>query len=239
MPFDRLLQLLYPEATRTQNAVPMFSVRFLSRSSMRVLHSSLSSLAVAPVAAAVQLSPYDMTLIVDTSHGIHLEAVYNTTLFTPARFVEMFAQFQLLLQQVLADRTQSVLKYTLLTPNAAKALPDPKTMLDPEWPGPIAHMFHEQAVKRPDRVAVVFKDERTRQQSHDCASAVLCIFVLCSVLCVSVYFAKSVQASLTLNSSAARTSWPTASSPRGSRRARWWASTASAPPPSSGPSWAS
>ena len=71
----------------------------------------------------------------------------------------MLDQFKHLLAQVSDDPSIEIKRLSLVTPNAAKLLPEPAQAIHSQWHGAVHQLFSEHAQKSPDRLAVTDKQE--------------------------------------------------------------------------------
>ncbi|KIK70236.1 hypothetical protein GYMLUDRAFT_34725 [Collybiopsis luxurians FD-317 M1] len=95
------------------------------------------------------LSTGDLTVYVS---GNSVRTVYNTILFTPLRI-----QFlHLHLAQIIQNPSVPIGRIALRTEKEKAILPDPRAPLNwCEWPGPITSVFASNAVKTPEKAAIV------------------------------------------------------------------------------------
>jgi amino acid adenylation domain-containing protein len=153
LPFEQLLQELRPE--RDLSRTPLFQV-FFNFQNLADAPLSLPGLAVENLTNAEDFSKFDLTLYVleESAGGIRLDLVYNAVLFTAARSREMLAQFVLLLTQIAAQPEAGIDRFSLLTPEAGRVLPDPAAELDAGWIGPVHQPLAAWAAREPSRPAV-------------------------------------------------------------------------------------
>ena len=153
VPFEKLIEELNPRRDLSRN--PLFQVLF-NMLNVEDLSLDLDGLTVAPVNIAEANSKFDITLYVkEQDRQIHFDLAYNTDLFTSARMVEMLAQFEQLLTQIVANPTQAIQAYSLVTPAAQTLLPNPRIALpQPEF-APITTTFINWATKTPNQAAIV------------------------------------------------------------------------------------
>ncbi len=153
VPFEKLIEELNPRRDLSRN--PLFQVLF-NMLNVEDLNLDLDGLTVAPINIAEANSKFDLTLYVkEQNHQIHLDLAYNTDLFAPARMVEMLAQFEQLLTQVVANPAQAIQAYSLVTPTAQILLPNPQIALpQPEF-DPITTTFLNWAIQTPNQTAIV------------------------------------------------------------------------------------
>jgi non-ribosomal peptide synthetase component F len=126
--------------------------------------------------AARQMLPWlDTVLLVQQEQNeIILDLVFRKDLFTSDRAQEMLNQLEFLLEQIISEPYQQVQQrkigsYSLVTNKSQ--VPNPREPLDMTWEGPITHHFHQNALKMPDKIAVVHDNTRlTYKQLDDLTS---------------------------------------------------------------------
>jgi amino acid adenylation domain-containing protein len=153
VPFEKLIEELNPRRDLSRN--PLFQVLF-NMLNVEDLNLDLDGLTVSPVTIAEANSKFDITLYVkEQNHQIHFDLAYNTDLFAPARMVEMLAQFEQLLTQIVTNPAQAIQAYSLITPTAQAVLPNPRIALpQPEF-APITTTFTNWATQTPNQAAII------------------------------------------------------------------------------------
>ncbi len=153
VPFEKLIEELNPRRDLSRN--PLFQVLF-NMLNIEDLNLDLDGLTVAPIAIAEANSKFDLTLYVkEQDRQIHFDLAYNTDLFAPARMVEMLAQFEQLLTQIVANPDRQIQSYSLVTPAAQAFLPNPQiALLQPEFV-PITTTFTNWATQTPNQAAII------------------------------------------------------------------------------------
>jgi amino acid adenylation domain-containing protein len=153
LPFEKLVEELQP--ARRLSHTPLFQV-FFNMLNLQANRIALPGLTVEVLSPPEVESKFDLTLYVRDQHGrIHFDLVYNADLFGRARMVELLAQLQQLLAQVVERPWERIDRFLLVTPEAAARLPDPAAALRAEWAGSVQARFAEQARRVPQRPAVV------------------------------------------------------------------------------------
>eukprot|EP01064_Diplonema_japonicum_P012985 TRINITY_DN20356_c0_g1_i1.p1 TRINITY_DN20356_c0_g1~~TRINITY_DN20356_c0_g1_i1.p1 ORF type:complete len:1596 (+),score=527.40 TRINITY_DN20356_c0_g1_i1:57-4790(+) len=109
------------------------------------------------------LAPYDLTLRVNNrwDGGVEFVFLYNAQLFTKPFIGELMNNYTYLLKQVVERPTQGIYDYSLITPKARAILPDPTTPQDEGWPGALVHVFHKNAQRHPEQLAVSYEPGTT------------------------------------------------------------------------------
>ncbi|MCP4661783.1 MAG: AMP-binding protein, partial [bacterium] len=153
VPFEKLLEELDPE--RDLSRTPLFQV-FFNMLNLPADDIRLPGLNLELLTTPEPPSKFDLTVyLVDLPEGIHTNWVYNSDLFDRARMVEVLAQFESLLDQLVEDPARPIDRFRLVTRTAEALLPDPGEELDAAWHGPVQEAFATQARRRPDSPAVV------------------------------------------------------------------------------------
>lgn len=87
--------------------------------------------------------------------SVTLALQYRVDIFVPQRIREILSQITFLLEQVTAAPQLPIGKISLLTPHAAKSLPDPRAPLSSQWEGTVTSYLVSHASQHPDKVAVI------------------------------------------------------------------------------------
>jgi len=120
-------------------------------------------------------NPCDLTVSISQTQTlrrllpINVKATYNSTLFEEARITEMLNQLQQVLITASEDRTLPIGKYSLVTEEIKKVLPDPTADLHWEkFEGAITDIFARNAKEFPDRVFVTqtYEDGSIKQYNY-------------------------------------------------------------------------
>jgi amino acid adenylation domain-containing protein len=101
---------------------------------------------------------FDFTIYAEEvpTGGISLDLVYNADLFDRATMAEFLAQLRRILERAAAEPDTPVSRISLVTPEAAAVLPDPRAPLDSgAWTGAVHERFAERARWAPGRPAVI------------------------------------------------------------------------------------
>ncbi|HYA79395.1 MAG TPA: condensation domain-containing protein, partial [Methylocystis sp.] len=159
LPFERLVEELQPE--RDMSRSPLFQAAFvLQNAPSRAL--GLSGLSIEPFAMDSGTAKFDLTLTASESEeGISFSLEYATALFDAATIERMAQRFQLLLEGIAAAPERRLSELPLLPEAELRQL-----LVDwsPATTYPesrcLHELFEEQAARAPERIAVVFEDER-------------------------------------------------------------------------------
>ena len=165
VPFERLLEEL--QLARDLSRTPLFQV-FFNMLPWEQQYLDLPGLTVQRLPSVEVQSLFDLTLYVrDRAGCLELACAYRTDLFTSAPIREMMAQYECLLAQVVRNPAQSISQLTLVTPSAAKVLPDPTQPLSGEWRGAIHTRVGQHARETPARLALIDSVESWTYQELD------------------------------------------------------------------------
>jgi amino acid adenylation domain-containing protein len=132
LPFERLVEAL--KVPRDLTRSPLFDVMLNMVPPMQA-PVALPGLTLERLELDEPESKYDLTLYAEEqAETLRLEVIYRRDLFTPERVATMLAQFQALLQQVVAAPDRPLLAYSLV-PGGSPILPDPTLPLpEPRYP---------------------------------------------------------------------------------------------------------
>ncbi|MGB8494244.1 MAG: amino acid adenylation domain-containing protein, partial [Candidatus Acidiferrum sp.] len=160
LPFDRLVEELHLQRDLSRN--PLFQVMFaLQNAPLRPLE--LPGLTLSPVEGDSETAHFDLTLqIVDTEQELTAAFVYNIDLFEAGTIARMLANFQTLLEAIVADPEQRLSDLPLLTETERQQLLVEWNSTKTDCQRDLCiHQFFEAQVKRtPDAIAVVFEAEQ-------------------------------------------------------------------------------
>jgi L-aminoadipate-semialdehyde dehydrogenase len=130
---------------------PLFKVRFFNLTDTSDdTHNSTSS------------SSTELTIFISQEPTLRrllplqITVAYNTVLFTGARIMNMMCQLEHLIGQASLENKTRITHFSLLTPDAAKILPDPLGNLHWDaFEGAIPHIFARNAETHPNKICVV------------------------------------------------------------------------------------
>ena len=106
-------------------------------------------------------SKFDLTLYSTEQNGaIHLLLLYNADLFEERRMEILLDQYSALLDQICIDGSRAVESYSLLTRSSSHSAPDPTEPLAVQWFGSVHAKFVEQAIRAPEKVAIIAGSSR-------------------------------------------------------------------------------
>ncbi|HEX9940915.1 MAG TPA: amino acid adenylation domain-containing protein, partial [Thermoanaerobaculia bacterium] len=152
VPFEMLLDELKPE--RDLSRTPLFQVFFnmlnLPAGEVRLPDLTMESFPVPNLP-----TKFDLTLYVQPlPDGLRFDMAYNGDLFDRERIEIMLEQLAGLLIRFGEDPEARIGSLSLLTPQAAAVLPDPRSSLGDEWWGAIHEKLTFHARRDPGRLAV-------------------------------------------------------------------------------------
>jgi amino acid adenylation domain-containing protein len=154
VPIERLIEEVQP--ARDLSRSPLFQVLFnfqdFPRRAFDVPGLSMEALPLRELPSRFDLTVYGGEA---PDGGIALDLVYNADLFDAATMRQLLDQLRNLLAGAAAGPDTPVSRLSLVSPEAAAVLPDPRQPLTAEGAGAVHERFAEQARRAPDRPAVV------------------------------------------------------------------------------------
>jgi hypothetical protein len=123
LPFEKLVEEIQPE--RDLHHTPLFNI-LVNAVNVPEMTFELPDLAIHPEKLVEPESKFLMTMYIqERKEQLALELVYRAARFSPEQITGMLDQFHFLLEQVVANPTQSIDAYSLVTPTQSELLPDP------------------------------------------------------------------------------------------------------------------
>jgi len=113
---------------------------------------------------------FDLFLnVVESDHGLTLDCDYNSDLFDQSTIVRWMAHYQMLLQEFVTDANRSVMRVPLLSEPERNELVRGwnNTQVDYPIQKKVHELFEEQAVRTPDKVALVFGEQKLTYRELD------------------------------------------------------------------------
>ncbi|WP_342026020.1 non-ribosomal peptide synthase/polyketide synthase [Cytobacillus pseudoceanisediminis] len=159
IPFERLVEELQPE--RDMSQTPLFQTMFVMQN-LPTESINIPGLSLRPLKIESQVSKFDLTLTMEEQkQGISCSFEFNLELFDTETIVQMFNHLHNLLVAITKYPEQSINNLPMLSEkernqilvewnNTGVAYPADETIL---------HQFERQALKRPDAIAVTWKDQ--------------------------------------------------------------------------------
>jgi amino acid adenylation domain-containing protein len=152
VPFELLLREL--EIERDLSRSPLFDV-FLNMLSFPVIATDLGGVTLELLPLPRVTSKFDATIYASLNgERLQIDWVYDADLFDAARAEDQLAQLTGVLELAVAEPERAVAAISLVTPAAARVLPDPREALDGGWAGAIQDHLRGWARRAPDRIAV-------------------------------------------------------------------------------------
>ncbi len=159
LPFDKLVDELQPE--RSLSHTPLFQT-------MLVMHNNPRSefnpegLRLETVPAEVGTAKFDLTLVVQSSHGLFCTLEYNTDLFEAATIARLLGQFRTLLEAAAANPDQALTTLPLLNDAERRELIANCTATSVEYRSAecLPQLFEAQVARTPHAVAVSFEQQQ-------------------------------------------------------------------------------
>lgn len=172
-PFGLLVERLHPD--RDASRTPIFQTMFIFQKSPLPEISELTAFALNEAGVRLdvngliletaalenQSAQFDITLIAaDLADGLRVACQYNCDLFTETYIDQFLHHYQQLLEQIIAQPTQTLLTLPLLASWERHQLLQEWNDTDMHHVGPecLHWVFVRQATQTPDAVAVVFAD---------------------------------------------------------------------------------
>ncbi len=156
LPFEKLVEELQPE--RSLAHMPLFQALFalqnVPKSTLR-----LGSLELSDFSFDKNTSKLDLSLYVgERSDGLTLTFEYNTDLFDASTIERLAANFQTLLEGIVANPAQRISALPLLTERERFQVVVNWNQTEAEFPNKCIHeLFEEQAQRTADNVALIYE----------------------------------------------------------------------------------
>ncbi|MBA2762471.1 MAG: AMP-binding protein, partial [Segetibacter sp.] len=174
VPFEKVVEAVVKE--RDMSTPPLFQVMFDVGTESNVSKLQLGELEIFPETFPHNTAKFDLSFsIAQTDLGLKGFVVYNTDLYNEETINKLMAHYKELLSSLVKEPWQQVGKLPMLLPKEVHQLlhqfndtfvayPHDKTIID---------LFHEQVIKTPDKIAVVFEqDQLTYKQLNERANQV-------------------------------------------------------------------
>src|SRR5262245_49871427 len=147
LPFERVVEEINPQRDLSRN--PLFQVMFnMADTSERVL--KLAGCKTIKLWRSEPEAKFDFVLHApEVDSHIELAIVYNADLFSEYRIVNLLDQFTHILSQATDHPHRRIDEFSLVTPAAVSAMPDPTEPLDDTWEGSIHELFAKQTERAP------------------------------------------------------------------------------------------
>jgi amino acid adenylation domain-containing protein/non-ribosomal peptide synthase protein (TIGR01720 family) len=156
IPFERVLEEVRPE--RETARTPLFQV-LLNMLNFPRVEARLPGLDLELVPGPTVPPRFDLTVYAEEAGDeIRLHWVWDAELFERERMEEIADQLGVLLEQIANDPEAEIDSLSLLTPRALERLPDPRAVIAAAWHGTVEGRFTQQALRRPDALAVTDRE---------------------------------------------------------------------------------
>ncbi|MCC6234584.1 MAG: AMP-binding protein, partial [Verrucomicrobiales bacterium] len=154
VPFEKLVEALHPE--RSTRYTPVFQALLNLVPPTPVVPLAWTGLQVTDLEPVDVPSKYDFTLYVhERGPDTELELVYRADLFAAARMTEFLAQLVGILTYAAASPSAPLRDLSLVTPDAARFLPDPQQQLVRSALASLTEPFERVAARSPACPAIV------------------------------------------------------------------------------------
>ncbi|MCP4261667.1 MAG: amino acid adenylation domain-containing protein [Planctomycetes bacterium] len=159
IPFEYLVEQLNP--TRSLSHSPLFQVMFVLQNAPMV-ELDLADIKVSFLEQENTTTKFDLTLsIADQGDELVCDWEYCTDLFRPETIERMAKHFEILLEGMVTNPSQSVSQLPLLTETETQQLQSwNQTEADYPKEKTVVALFEEQVEKTPDNIAVVFDGQQ-------------------------------------------------------------------------------
>lgn len=168
-PFEKLLEDLKP--SRNLARTPLFEI-FLNFLEAPVLPEQFGGLVPELVLFDNQSSAkFALTLyVVRYPDRMVMKALYQKVLFSSEHMEALLRQYELILEQVVADPDRSLADYSLVLPGEKDLLPDPSATLPDTFHEPVTRQFAACVRQTPDAVALQHGDRSWTYREMDDAA---------------------------------------------------------------------
>jgi amino acid adenylation domain-containing protein len=160
LPFERLVRELQPERDRSRN--PLVQIIF-DLQNLPPSANALTDLTLRPQEFDTTTTRFDLELhLWDWPEGIRGDIVYSTTLFEAGTVKRLSGYFQKLLEGIVANPDERVSALEFLSEDERRDALRAGSETTRPYPrdSSIHKLFEEQAENAPDRIAVVFGEQR-------------------------------------------------------------------------------
>ncbi|HEY6411705.1 MAG TPA: condensation domain-containing protein, partial [Ktedonobacteraceae bacterium] len=157
VPFEYVVKDLQPERGAGEN--PLFQVLLMLEPPIPVLPSGWS---LTHMDVNTHISKFDLSLILeDREEGLLGRFEYSTDLFDDGTIARMAGHWQTLLEATIQDPTQHIADLPLLTENERRQLLGEWNATETPYAADkcIHQLFEEQALRRPEAIALVFEKQ--------------------------------------------------------------------------------
>ncbi len=167
VPFEYLVERLNPE--RSLSYSPIFQVMFVLQN-VPFWQLEFPGLKSEPVPTETVTSKFDLTLsCTEMPAGLRVSIEYNTDMFEAETIRRMLGHYQVLLESILEDPSQSITRLPLLTEREYKQIVHEWNDTEVTYPRDkcIHQLFEEQVERTPEAIAVVCDDHQLSYRELD------------------------------------------------------------------------
>ena len=168
LPFEKVVEAVVKE--REMSRSPVFQVMFILQNTPRAEDLHLSGLQLLREPNEHDTTKFEMTFsMAETGNGMNGAVEYCPDLYSEQTINKMIVHFKALLKAVIETPQQTIGMLPMLTPAETQQLiftfNDTKVVYPRDKS--ITDLFTEQAIRKPDGVAVVFEEERLTYRELD------------------------------------------------------------------------
>ncbi|MCK5683492.1 amino acid adenylation domain-containing protein, partial [bacterium] len=159
LPFDQLIDELNVEREPSHN--PIFDVMFVVEN--KGLKLNLPDVEIADLTVGYDISKFDLTFTVkEEDDELSGNIEYSTSLYNEETIERMAEHFNTLLKSLLNNPKGSINKLSVLTQKEKELILTEWNQTETPYPHDktIHQLFEEQAEKNPDKIAVIFEEEK-------------------------------------------------------------------------------
>ncbi|MFZ1010470.1 MAG: amino acid adenylation domain-containing protein [Candidatus Sulfotelmatobacter sp.] len=160
VPFEKLVEVLLPQRDLTRS--PLFQVLFVLQNVPRtVLQLGAAKMLAFDVDSAA--AQFEISLVLaETDSGMEGVIVYNKGLFDAESVTRMIGHYQMLLNGIVAEPSQSIALLPLMTLQERKQVIEEWNRTEAQYPLDkcVHELFEEQVARTPQAVAVIYEEER-------------------------------------------------------------------------------
>ncbi|KAF0235232.1 MAG: non-ribosomal peptide synthase/amino acid adenylation enzyme, partial [bacterium] len=162
--FEKLVELNQPE--RSLSYSPIFQVMFLLQED-NLSTFNLNDLELSYFDIETNIVKFDLTFsVTQTSSGLEVSLVYNTSLFEDETIIRMLENYQVLLESLIDNPSQRISTLPILSDKEQSMLLKEFNQTDVSYPkGVFIHqLFEKQVALTPNSIAVSFEDKSLTYQ---------------------------------------------------------------------------
>jgi L-aminoadipate-semialdehyde dehydrogenase len=154
----RMIEMIHQILSLQQ---PIHETEFRPSLNVTVSSYSLPSRILPLLETTIERIPLQFSIWHHACNQITLFCDYDPNLYHTSTPTELLDQIDLVLMQFDADFNVKMGGLSLLTSNALSVLPDPRSKLNGEWPGPITQYLKHHATCHPNKLAIVYSSAQS------------------------------------------------------------------------------